>query len=251
MAEMEINKTTAPLNSHRWWPWVVGLGTAWGLIVMIIIAITEPTNENIALAVSIWFAGAYTLFLRITRRFWMPLLSGKPMRAAVILGVVNAALIETEFLIFGHIFDAVSIAAHPNLIIDLLMTMPWYTMMVITFTRVQKRWRFRTATVLFLGGIYEVGGDGIVASLFSMMDGNFQLLTPQYWLLMGLLYVWAFIAVYSSMVLPAAWIIEGMPPDDEYPQGKAWQSALKPMLWLIPFSGYLLVLMLIIMLISG
>jgi hypothetical protein len=251
MAAMETDKTIAPVQFHKWWPWLVGLGTVWGLIVMVIIAITEPTNENIALAVSIWFAGAYTLAQRITRRFWLPLCSRKPMRAAIILGVVNAALIETEFLIFGHIFDAVSIAAHPNLIMDLLMTMPWYILMVITFAQVQKRWRFRMATVLFLGGIYEVGGDGMVGALFSMMDGNFQLLTLAYWLLMAFVYVWAFIPVYSSMVLPAAWIIENRQPDEARPQGRAWRSALKPMLWLIPFTGYLCVLMLITMFISG
>jgi hypothetical protein len=248
---MNIEKMTAPKQSCKWWSWVVGLGTAWGLIVMVIIAITEPTNENIALAVSIWFAGAYTLFLRITRRLWLPLFTGHPMRAAVILGVINAALIETEFLIIGYIFDAITIAAHPNLIMDLLMTMPWYTMMVITFVRVQKRWHFRTATVLFLGGIYEMGGDGIVGSLFSMMEGNFQLLSPEYWLLMALVYVWAFIPVYSSMLLPAAWIVERIPPDEGCPQGKAWRAALKPMLWLIPFTIYLLIFMLISFVISS
>jgi hypothetical protein len=37
----------------------------------------------------------------------------------------------------------------------------------------------------------------------------------------------------------------------EQPTGSAWRAALKPMLWLIPFTFYLIVTMFIIFAISG
>ena len=71
-------------------------------------------------------------------------------------------MIETLFLVVEKIFGAVGIAAHPNLLLDLIMTMPWYIGMTWIFVRVQKDERFSPAAVLLLGAIYELGADGIV-----------------------------------------------------------------------------------------
>ena len=239
---------TQPLpttKTYPWWPWLVGLGAAWGLLVSLLGAITDPTPENHTLAASIWWAGAYTLALRATRRWWLPLLSKHPLRNAVLLGIFNAAVIETEFLCFEKIFGAAGVAAHPNLIVDLVMTMPWYILMVLTFVKVQHRWRFSAATVLFLGGVYEMGGDGLVGSLMGMLWGKFQFLNLEYWLMMAFVFLWAFIPVYSSMVLPPTWIVATTDPPEQ-PAGSAWRAALEPMLWLIPFTLYLFVIMLVI-----
>lgn len=53
---------------------------------------------------------------------------------------------------------------------------------------------------------------------------------------------WLFIPVYSSMLLPSAWLIE-VAPRPESPTSPAWRDALLPLLWLIPFLVYVQVLL--------
>ena len=48
-----------------------------------------------------------------------------------------AALIESLFLAFQTLLKAKGVAAHQNLLLDLLLTMPWYIGMVIVFVRVK------------------------------------------------------------------------------------------------------------------
>jgi hypothetical protein len=211
-------------------PWIVGLGTVWGLTVTIIASVVDPTPENFTLAASVWMAGLFTLGLRVTRRWWQPKLANHPLRNAVILGATIAAIIETEFLFFEKAFGAQGVAAHPNLIIDLILTMPWYILMVLTFVTVQHRWRFSAATVLFLGGVYELGADGIEAPLLEAISGDsLHLFTLEYWLMMAVMFLWVFISVYSSMVLPPAWLVATIELPGQ-PTGSAWRAALKPIL---------------------
>ena len=117
--------------------------------------------------------------------------------------------------------------------------------MVITFTRVQHQRRFSSATVLLLGAVYETGADGIVAQVIGIPFGDTQLFNPAYWIFLAGLVFWQFILVYSSMVLPPAWVLDQAPRPDPMPE-PAWKDALRPLLWLIPFTAYLFVLLLII-----
>jgi hypothetical protein len=240
-----MDTTTVNLPKHKLWNWSVGLGTAWGLIVTVIVAASEPTPYNLALTGSVWAAGLYTLGLYLTRGWWLPKLTRRPLRNAVLLGVVNAAVIETEFLLFEKLCGAQGLAASPNLLVDLLITMPWYTLMVLTFVKVQHRRRFSAATVLFLGGLYEVGGDGLAGQLTAVLAGDFSLFTAQYWLMIGLLFLWAFISVYSAMLLPPAWVIATTPPPATEPARPAWLEALRPLAWLPLFMLYLVGLLLL------
>ena len=70
-------------------------GTVWGFISAIIIGTADPTLENQTLGIAIVLSGLYTLALYATRRWWLPLLTGKPVRNAMLLGIFNAAVIET------------------------------------------------------------------------------------------------------------------------------------------------------------
>ncbi|MBN2005758.1 MAG: hypothetical protein JXA21_20545 [Anaerolineae bacterium] len=166
------------------------------------------------------------------------------MRNAVLLGVFNAAIVETEFLIFEKLFGAEGLAAHPNLLLDLIITMPWYILMCLSFAKIQARRGFSSATVLFLGGIYELGADGIVGPLLGALSGDFSFFTLAYWPQM-LLFFWVFISVYSSLLLPSSWLIATIPVPTDLLHTPAWRDALKPLLWLIPFALYLLVFMLV------
>lgn len=116
--------------------------------------------------------------------------------------------------------------------------------------------RFSSATVLLLGGLYEVGADGFIGGGFAG-----DILGPAFYVMLPLLFFWLFIPVYSSMVLPPAWVIETLPrpaiQDIIRPQRRwlrvfapvpgrpAWRDALRPLLWLIPFVGYLIVFLLV------
>jgi hypothetical protein len=226
-------------------PKIVLIGTIWGILVLILSTNLEPTPENFTLAASISLSGFYTCFLYLTRRIWLPLTLKKPVRNAFIVGSLNAAVIETLFLIIEKIFGAEGVAAHPNLLVDLLMTMPWYIGMVWIFVQIQKKERFSPAAVLLFGAIYELGADGLVGGQIIplVMGEPINLVTS--WILMLLLAFWQFIPVYSSMVLPPAWILEKSSPDHQ--EGKSrWARGLLPLLWLIPFTLYLLVLILVL-----
>ena len=231
-------------------PWpcrLAAFGAGWGAFVVTGSAIIEPTPNNLAILIATALSGLYTFALYAARRFWLPLLARRPLRNATLLGIFNAALIEGIFLLIEHLMGAQGVAAHPNLLIDLLLTMPWYTLMVITFVRVQHRRRFDLGIVLLLGAVYETGADGIVGSAAGLAFGDFQLLTPAYWLQLGLMFFWAFIPVYSAMVLPPALLVNAAPlPDDPPSAVPAWLDALRPLLWLAPFVAYLLIVILIL-----
>jgi hypothetical protein len=236
------------VDTTRSSPWsrrLAAFGLVWGTIALIITTTADPTPKNLTLLVSILASGSYTLTLYVTRRFWLPLLAQRPLRNAILLGIVNAAMIETIFLVFEHVLGAEGVAAHPNLIIDLSITMPWYALMVYAFVNVQNRQRFPPATVLLLGAVYETGADGVVAQVAGIVFGESQLLNPSYWVLLALLAFWQFIPVYSSMVLPPTWLIETIPPSPPLPRS-AWHDALRPLLWLIPFTIYALALVILL-----
>lgn len=219
---------------------LVGFGVFWGFIVLLLSVLMEPTPENFTLAVSIIISGGYTCILYLTKGYWLPRLTRHPVRNAVILGSLNAALVETVFLVIEKAFGAEGVAAHSNLLVDLLMTMPWYIGLVWLFVRVQKIERFSPAAVLLLGAVYELGADGIVGGQIIplIMGEPINIFTSL--LLMLVLAFWQFIPVYSSLVLPPAWILETVHPKP-FLREPRWTRGLLPLLWLIPFIIYLVV----------
>lgn len=229
---------------------MIRLGIPWAVITLTAATAADPTPENLTLFTAILTSGLYTLLLGSSRRLWRPWLAGKPLRNAALLGILNAAIIETLFLAVERAFGAKGVAAHPNLVVDLLLTMPWYTLMVITFVRVQDRQRFSASTVLLLGAVYELGADGVVGQLIGFPFGDSQLLDPGFWALLLLLACWQFILVYSSMVLPPAWLVE-LAPREEPPREAAWRDALRPLIWLIPFSLYLFAALIVLGALTG
>jgi hypothetical protein len=249
-------------------PWlrrIVIAGLVWAMILCVLMGAQRGASpEDRTIALSIILSGGYTLLLYWTRSRWLPWLANRPLRKAIILGSLNAAVIETLFLVVEKIMGASGVAAHPNLAMDLLLTMPWYIGMVVIFVRVQHIRRFSPWIVLLLGGLYEIGADGMVGGGFSG-----EMFTPAFWLMLPTLYWWLFIPVYSSMVLPPAWIIKMADPSlmpahsDErktrfqrvraaykrwitpQPSGPAWRDALRPLLWLIPFVCYLVIFLIV------
>ena len=225
-------------------------GILWGLAFSFFVVLLEPTPENLTLAVSITLSGLYTGLLFLTRKFWLKGFSRKPVRNAILLGSFNAAVIETLFLLIEKSFSASGVAAHPNLLIDLLITMPWYIGMVWIFVKVQEKERFPFAAVLLLGAVYEMGADGIVGGVIMPAIMGTPVNLIEFTVLALLTAFWQFIPVYSSIVLPPAWVLESSLPPAESGK-KHWRRAFLPLLLLIPFSLYLLLLMLAIGYLGG
>lgn len=160
-------------------------------------------------------------------------------RNAVLLGIFKTAVVEMIFLVLENLFGAAGVAAHPNLIIDLLLTMPWYMVMVCSFAHADHRRRFSTATILLLGAIYELGAHGLVGPLVGLVFSDAQILDPLYWLLLGTIAFWQFIPIYSSMLLPPSLVMNTTVPATRA-AGPVRRDAVRPLLWLFPIMGYVL-----------
>jgi hypothetical protein len=216
---------------------------------LLFVTVKEPTPKGIAVMVAIAASGLYTLLLYATRRLWLTRLARRPVRNAILLGIFNAAVVETFFLIMEKVMGATGVAAHPNLIADLAITMPWYVPMIWTFVRVQNRRHFAAAIVLLLAGLYETGADGLLAGwLLPVVTGKMGPLDPGFWILLPAVMFWGFIPVYSSLLLPPAWVLEAARAPGESaaaPLPHAWRDALKPLFWLIPYAAIAVPLMIL------
>ena len=230
------------MNLTRLGKLVLG-GILWGLVFSFFVVFLEPTPENLTLAVSITLSGLYTGVLFLTRKFWLKGFSRKPVLNAILLGSFNAAIIETLFLLVEKVFGASGVAAHPNLLIDLLITMPWYIGMVWIFVKVQEKERFPLAAVLLLGAVYEMGADGIIGGVIMPAIMGTPVNLIEFLILSVLAAFWQFIPVYSSIVIPPALIMESALPPAKSGK-KRWYRAFLPLILLIPFSVYLIILML-------
>ncbi len=254
---MEESVAVKPAAHRRWPAALLIAGIAWGQLVLVAGTLSEPTPENLTLCFSIEAAGLYTLGLRLTRRIWLGWCSRRPVLAAAALGIFNAAAVEAEFWAFERFFGASGVAASPNLLLDWLYTMPWYAGLVILFVRGQSRSRFGTVTILFLAGLYEVAADGVIGGqLIPFVLGEpVDLLAA--WGFIVLVAFWQFVLVYSSMVLPPAWVLAtaSEPPIRSIEQGgsrrPSWRDGLLPLAWAVPFAVYLFVVLVLVFMLSG
>ena len=82
-----------------------------GVVILIVAAVQEPSLENFTLLVSILLSGLYTGLLFLTRDYWLKKLTGSPLVNAILLGSINAAIIETIFLFVEKAFGASGVAA--------------------------------------------------------------------------------------------------------------------------------------------
>jgi hypothetical protein len=223
----------------------------WGQVILVGGTLLEPTPGNLTLLFSIEAAGTYTLLLALTRRWWLPRLSRRPVLSAVALGVLNAAVIEAEFWAFERVFGASGVAASPDLVVDWIITMPWYAGMVFLFVRGQNRSRFGAVTILFLGGLYETAADGVVGGQVVPALLGEPVAFGEAWAFLALVAFWQFILVYSSMLLPPAWVLGRGQASPAAAAGRRAWDALAPLLWAVPYTVYLVVVLVMMALVSG
>jgi hypothetical protein len=140
---------------------------------------------------------AYRDVLAARARKW----AASPRTKFIVIGSLGAAFAEYVFWQIEKIYGITGVAANPNLAIDLLVTMPWYIMMVALLWKVQTRYRYSFAELFVLGGVYELGADGLVGSI---MNGTFSAITvPSLIVLIPF-----FSLVYAVMVIPASAIMK-------------------------------------------
>lgn len=224
--------------------WFLILALTYAVVTLWLSTALDPTPENLTLAVSITLSGLYTLLLYLLRWLWLPWFQRDRMLWAILVGIFNAAFIEALFLAVEKIFGAEGVAAHPNLLVDWLLTMPWYVGMVMIFVWVQKRRQFPLGAVLLLGAVYESGADGFVGGLVVPLIAGPAPDVLGFCVFMPLLAFWQFIPVYSSMVLIPALILKEELPVGNTPW-KSWQAFL-PLIWLIPFTVYVILALLLL-----
>ncbi len=161
-----------------------------------------------------------------------------PRRTYILVGSLMAAWVETLIWAIEKLLHAKGVAASPNLLIDLLVTMPWYIGMVAMLYSSQKQCRFNWWKLALLGGLYELGADGIVGGMIFSSK-----LSPEQFPMLALAFP-MFVGVYSSMVLPASWLVfgEGGTPEVNEPR-KRIKLALKPLLALVVYTVVMFVLM--------
>jgi hypothetical protein len=216
------------------------LFTAWlslvGIIVLVWLA--QPRANDRTVALSTILCGLSTVGLWCSRGRLARALAGwgaSPRVKFVLVGSLGAAWVETVFWALEKVFHAKGVAASPNLAIDLLVTMPWYVMMVALLYRVEATYRYSMYEVLLLGGVYELGADGLVG---PFVGGKFSIVS----LPIVLLLVPMFVVVYSFMVLPPSVLLredlgrlrEGKAPGP-VPASRRYAYALLPLLGLVPY----------------
>jgi hypothetical protein len=242
----ETRATPAPERRARRWPvtWQVILIT---LILVEFAAVAtlmifqEP--ETVTIAVSAYVCGLTTLAIGVgvllARQVWKPLRLPGCLGGLVfiIVGSLGAVYAETVYWGFEKVFGAQGVAADPNLIVDLLVTMPWYFAMVTALWLVQRRFRYHWTTVALLGALYEAAGDGIVGHI---VGGN--AITLEYLFLLLVFFPGIFMVTYAPMVVVPVWLF---PMDDKRYTGPRWLKIVGgflPLLPLIPYGAIVILL---------
>jgi hypothetical protein len=155
-----------------------------------------------------------------------------PRTKFIVIGSLGAAYAEYVFWQMEKLYGIEGVAANPNLGIDLLVTMPWYIMMVALLWKVQTRYRYSFTELFVLGGVYELGADGLVG---SVMDGTFSAVTIPFLIAI----IPFFSLVYAVMVIPASAMMKdevdatrnSLPPAT----GNRYLYAMLPWLGLAPY----------------
>jgi hypothetical protein len=236
MTTFEMMKAqTDRVKRARWWriPIIIAL-VLLGLF-QVLALFQEPKAQAVSLGYFACAVAATVAWLARGKlqRWGRPTAPGAGRRF-VLLGSMGAVWAETAFWAAEKLTGAVGVAASPNLILDLLVTMPWYVAMVAVLWAVHRRFRYHWTTVALLGGLYEIGGDGIVGH--SLGGSPFTL---GYLAILVFLYFWVFVIVYAPIVLPPVW---ALPLDDQPYSGPRWRKVLGTLVPLVPLVPYWFVL---------
>lgn len=234
-----------PKKPVKWLQVIVIIGMISGLTISILGAAYNNTIENLTMLMVILFSGIYSLFLFLSRKLWVKLVTeGNAEKNVTIFAIANAF-----FIIFIGMFNerlikstsgSVSISSNFNL----LTSIPWLIGIILIFVPIQKKQRFSWMIVLILSGCYEfvleTVQNGILIPFLSGQSINF-LNTISDLLVLGF---WQFVVLYSPIYLVIYWTFDYLPVSEKEKKKTGW-DALKPLLWIFPYSIYFLILFLL------
>ena len=174
------------------------------LFVLVPAWLTNGKVNDRTVAVSTITCGLTTFFVWTFRDKLVPYIqrwSWTPKWKFITIGSLGALWAEFVFWAWEKALGAQGVAASPNLIVDWLVTMPWYMIMVFLLWKVETKHEYGMAAVIVLGGIYELGADGMGGTVFKGAAGLAMLpLLP--------LMVPIFMIVYSIIVLPCSVLLK-------------------------------------------
>lgn len=172
----------------------------WLSVSMALLIFSGPT---IFAATGILISGFSTLLFWIFRKPVSSVASKlriSPKKKFILIGSIGAVWVEFEFWVLEKVFG-VSLAANPDLFLDLLVTMPWYIIMVFLLWKVETKYSYSLFAILIYGGIYDFFADGIlgiVLGTWGLSLGNLVLL---------LITFPVFVLSYSFIVFPPSYLL--------------------------------------------
>jgi hypothetical protein len=204
------------------------------ILFLIFLWIVGENSNDKAVGVSALVCGGST-FLFWNYRKRLSTLCNLPVstrKKFVFVSSLGAVWAEFVFWFFEKVFSAHGVAASSNLGLDLLITMPWYIIMGFLLFRVETTYCYSSTEILLLGGIYELGADGIFGQI---LEG----LTAEGLLLVGMVTP-LFVMVYSIIVLPPTYLFRREIALLRREEGThKYRYGLLPLLGLIPYSVYI------------
>ncbi|KKS13208.1 MAG: hypothetical protein UU67_C0029G0011 [Candidatus Daviesbacteria bacterium GW2011_GWB1_41_5] len=189
----------------------------------------KPSDK--AIAVGYFAAIFYTLiFGVILCRFLREALSLiNPNLSFVVLTFAGSVFLEIIIWAAQNFFQASGAAISSNLVADLIMTVPFYTLLSYLFARFLLSYRLSWQMVVVAGGFYEVAADGVIGNLVRLNLAG-ALISP---LLLPL-----FVITYAPIILVPFLVISPLINPVLDLKGKSWLVLAKP-LWAVlifPFS---------------
>lgn len=222
-------------------PWLqifVIIGLVYGLGVSIFGAAINPTAENLTMVMAIVFSGIYTLLLYLSRKIWAPAVSSeKAVSNAKIFAIANALFISFMIKFCAQLIQSSinteSAVGSPNL----LLSIPWLVGIILIFIPIQQKYNFSWAVLILLSGLYElimeIWLNGFLVPLLSGQSMEIFYIVSD----LVIFGYWQFAILYSSVFLVIRWIFE-QNPVVEQGKKKPLRHALKPLIWIFPYSVY-------------
>ena len=212
----------------------------WFLIIMFLILawIAGESSSDRTVGVSALVCGGSTFLFwnyreKIRKQYRI---TWSPRKEFVFVGSLGAVWAECVFWFFEKWFGAGGVAASPHLVLDLVITMPWYVIMLFLLYKVETVYHYTFTEILLLGGLYELGADGLFGQVLEGLTVPNLILTVAVFPL--------FVVVYSVIVLPPTFLLrEGIRSTRVNNNGHKYWYGLLPLLGLVPFALYAFVLM--------
>lgn len=182
-------------------------------------------------AIGVIISGSSTIFFWNYRPITSSNLKEKKISGMkfLLIGGLCALWVEVEFWILEKIFG-VPIAASPDLILDLIGTMPWYLIMLFLLWKVESKYSYSLYTILIFGGIYDFFADGILGTILTV--GGLPLET----LIILIITFPVFVIAYSFILLPSSYLFKKSKNEKKF-QRENW---IKYFYGFLPLVGLLI-----------